>query len=214
MVTGGAHGIGAAMLRRFHREKPRALVVADRDLPGGRGGRQGARRPRRRLRRGARGGHRRARRARHARVRADRPLLSNAGIATGGGVEQPDDEWRRIFDINVMAHVWAARALSARDDRARRRLPAQHRVGGGPAHRRSARRPTRSPSTRRSRSPSGSRSPTATRHQGLVLCPQAVRTDDDRRRLNDGGVARVDGMHRARRTSPRRWWPASTPRRS
>ncbi|MCU1277230.1 MAG: putative oxidoreductase, partial [bacterium] len=30
-VTGGAHGIGAAMLRRFHREKPRGLVVADRD---------------------------------------------------------------------------------------------------------------------------------------------------------------------------------------
>ena len=37
-------------------------------------------------------------------------LCLNAGIAVGGGVEAPDEDWYRIFDINVMAHVWAVRA--------------------------------------------------------------------------------------------------------
>jgi NAD(P)-dependent dehydrogenase (short-subunit alcohol dehydrogenase family) len=38
-------------------------------------------------------------------------FCSNAGIATGGGVEAPDDAWQQIWDINVMAHVYAARAV-------------------------------------------------------------------------------------------------------
>ena len=36
---------------------------------------------------------------------------SNAGIAVGGGMETPNAEWQRTWDINVMAHVWAARHL-------------------------------------------------------------------------------------------------------
>jgi NAD(P)-dependent dehydrogenase (short-subunit alcohol dehydrogenase family) len=36
-------------------------------------------------------------------------FASNAGIAAGGGAEAPDAEWQRSWDINVMAHVWAAR---------------------------------------------------------------------------------------------------------
>jgi NAD(P)-dependent dehydrogenase (short-subunit alcohol dehydrogenase family) len=115
VVTGGAHGIGAAMLKRFHREKPRALVVADRDAAG-------AEALAREL-----GGTTTALAvacdvSREADIvalveRAQKEygaidlFVSNAGIAVGGGVETPDDEWRRIFDVNVMAHVWAARAL-------------------------------------------------------------------------------------------------------
>jgi NAD(P)-dependent dehydrogenase (short-subunit alcohol dehydrogenase family) len=113
VVTGGAHGIGAAMLRRFAREKPRALVVADRDAAGAEalakelGGTALA------------VGCDVSREADIVALveRATRELgaidlfVSNAGIAIGGGVDAPDAEWRRIFDINVMAHVWAARAL-------------------------------------------------------------------------------------------------------
>lgn len=36
-------------------------------------------------------------------------FCSNAGILTLGGVEVANDEWQRIWDINVMSHVWAAR---------------------------------------------------------------------------------------------------------
>jgi len=38
-------------------------------------------------------------------------FCSNAGIGVQGGAETPDAEWQRIWEINVMAHVWAARAL-------------------------------------------------------------------------------------------------------
>jgi NAD(P)-dependent dehydrogenase (short-subunit alcohol dehydrogenase family) len=38
-------------------------------------------------------------------------FCSNAGIAVGGGPEAADGDWRRIWDVNVMAHVYAARAV-------------------------------------------------------------------------------------------------------
>ena len=39
-------------------------------------------------------------------------FFSNAGIAgPGGGPEAPDDELELTWEINVMAHIWAARAL-------------------------------------------------------------------------------------------------------
>lgn len=36
---------------------------------------------------------------------------SNAGIGTGLGVEADDETWKRVFDVNVMGSVNAARAL-------------------------------------------------------------------------------------------------------
>ncbi len=38
-------------------------------------------------------------------------FCSNAGLGTAGGVETLDSEWQRFFDVNVMAHVYAARAV-------------------------------------------------------------------------------------------------------
>ena len=38
-------------------------------------------------------------------------FCSNAGIATGGGVDAPNEAWQQIWDVNVMAHVYAARAV-------------------------------------------------------------------------------------------------------
>lgn len=38
-------------------------------------------------------------------------MISNAGVAFAGGVESPDTEWQAIWEINLMAHVWAARQL-------------------------------------------------------------------------------------------------------
>ncbi|WP_299147891.1 SDR family oxidoreductase [uncultured Tateyamaria sp.] len=36
-------------------------------------------------------------------------FCSNAGVLIEGGTDLPDVDWQRLWDINVMAHVWAAR---------------------------------------------------------------------------------------------------------
>ena len=41
-------------------------------------------------------------------------FCSNAGILTMGGFEVSNDDWQKIWDINVMSHVWAARHLVPR----------------------------------------------------------------------------------------------------
>ena len=42
-------------------------------------------------------------------------FVANAGIGgQAGGVEVADDEWHRIWDINVMHHVWSARHMIPR----------------------------------------------------------------------------------------------------
>lgn len=38
-------------------------------------------------------------------------MCMNAGIATAGGVELPDVDWQHIWDVNVMSHVHAVRAV-------------------------------------------------------------------------------------------------------
>lgn len=41
-------------------------------------------------------------------------FVANAGIDHGGGLDTPDDVWRRVLDVNLMAHVHAARAMVPR----------------------------------------------------------------------------------------------------
>ncbi len=111
VVTGGAAGIGAALCRRFAAEGARGVVVADRDA-------DGARRVAAEI-----GGL-----AVEADVASESDVIrlveratahfgpidlfcSNAGVATVGGVDVPDAEWRRTWDVNVMAHIYAARAV-------------------------------------------------------------------------------------------------------
>ncbi len=36
-------------------------------------------------------------------------FVSNAGIAVDGGIDTPNDEWRKIIDVNLMSEVFAAR---------------------------------------------------------------------------------------------------------
>jgi NAD(P)-dependent dehydrogenase (short-subunit alcohol dehydrogenase family) len=38
-------------------------------------------------------------------------FMANAGVGTGGGPEAPDADWAFAWEVNVMAHVRAARAL-------------------------------------------------------------------------------------------------------
>ncbi len=112
VVTGGASGIGAAMCRRFSAEGAKTIVVADQNADGAR--RVAAELP------GA------CAIPTDVRVESDVQRLveqtietydaidlfcSNAGIAVGGGEDVPNADWQRIWDVNLMAHVYAARAV-------------------------------------------------------------------------------------------------------
>jgi NAD(P)-dependent dehydrogenase (short-subunit alcohol dehydrogenase family) len=112
VITGAGSGIGAALARRIAAEGPRSVVLADLDL-------RSAEVVAREI-----GGlaietdvsNETSIRTLVSRARdANGPIdlfCSNAGVpGPGGGPEAPDDEWQRIWEINVMAHVWAARAL-------------------------------------------------------------------------------------------------------
>ena len=111
VVTGGARGIGRALVQRFAGEQPRAIVVADID---GHGAEKAAREI------GAAGvqcdvsQERDVERlvkqveATHGKIDL---FCSNAGIAVAGGPEASDADWQRIWDVNVMAHVYVARHL-------------------------------------------------------------------------------------------------------
>ncbi|HXY48770.1 MAG TPA: SDR family oxidoreductase [Terriglobales bacterium] len=111
VVTGGGNGIGRALCRRFAAEGARAVVVADIQAAAAR---QVA---------SEIGGM--ALETDVAResdvVRLVQETLenfgvvdlfcSNAGVGTQGGVEAPDRDWARNWEVNVMAHVYAARAV-------------------------------------------------------------------------------------------------------
>jgi len=112
VVTGGAGGIGRALLRRFASEGARALVVADRELA-----------PAEAIAAEVGGLAVELDAASEDSVRAliatasaaNGPIdifISNAGVPGGmGGPETADEAWEEAWKVNVMAHVWAARVL-------------------------------------------------------------------------------------------------------
>jgi NAD(P)-dependent dehydrogenase (short-subunit alcohol dehydrogenase family) len=113
VVTGGAAGIGRAMCVRFVAEGARAVVIADREAaaahalaaelgPTAHGMACDVAAP------GALDALVAAVLAAHGAIDL---FCSNAGIGMAGGVELPDADWQRIWEVNVMAHVWAARAV-------------------------------------------------------------------------------------------------------
>ncbi|MFQ5699284.1 MAG: SDR family oxidoreductase [Myxococcota bacterium] len=193
VVTGGASGIGRELCRRFAREGARAVVVADLDGEGAEavaaeiGGL------------GCRVDVSVESEVRSLVERAEREngpidlLCSNAGIGIPGGVEVPSADWQRIWEINVMAHVYAARAV----------LPSMLARGEGYL--------LHTASAAGLLTQIGSAPYAVTKHaavalaewlairhgdQGIrvsVLCPQAVRTAMTAGSPN-GGVAGVDGM--------------------
>jgi len=111
VVTGGANGIGRALCRRFAAEGPKAVVVADLDATGAE-----------QLAQEIGGMAIETDVAREADVvrlvgEVTRKygvidlFCSNAGISVPGGVDVRDADWQRIWNIHVMAHVYAARAV-------------------------------------------------------------------------------------------------------
>lgn len=110
VVTGGASGIGEALIERFKAEGARALVVVDRDEAGAQAvaDRVG----------GTAVGLDVTDEEAIKTVVADTVaahgaldvFVSNAGYVTQGGLEVSNDEIQRMWEVHVMSHVYAARA--------------------------------------------------------------------------------------------------------
>ncbi len=193
VVTGGASGIGRALARRFKAEGAKTVVVADRDGDGARTVADeisgvahaidvaSAEQIRELV-------------AQTERERGPIDLFcSNAGILVLGGAEATDEEWDRIWQINVHSHVLAAREL----------VPRMIARGGGYL--------LNTASAAGLLTQIGSAPYSVTKHaavgfaewlsithghQGLkvsVLCPQAVRSAMTAG-SDEGGVAGVDGL--------------------
>jgi NAD(P)-dependent dehydrogenase (short-subunit alcohol dehydrogenase family) len=192
VVTGAAGGIGRALALRCHAAGAAHVVCADRDAGGAT------------ATAAAIGGTAiETDVSREAEIAAliDRvetdigPIglfCSNAGITARGGPELPDAIWQNMWDINVMAHVWAARHL----------VPRMIARGGGYL--------LNTASAAGLLNQVGSAPYGVTKHaavglaewlaltygdQGIkvsVLCPQAVNTA--MMKGKEGGVAAVDGM--------------------
>lgn len=112
VVTGGASGIGKALCERFAAEGARSVVVLDQNGDGATAVAD------------AIGG-----RAEQVDVSSEADitavlrqieddlgpidlLCNNAGIASGGDpLTTPLDEWQRQWDVNVMSHIYAIRAV-------------------------------------------------------------------------------------------------------
>ncbi|EHR60930.1 SDR family oxidoreductase [Saccharomonospora cyanea] len=113
VVTGGGRGIGAALAARLAAEGARVVVS---DLDG-----DAASAVAERIGGLAVAGDAASEEGVRVLVAAARAHLgeidlfcANAGIAVSGGPEAPEEEWARVWEVNVMAHVRAARELLPR----------------------------------------------------------------------------------------------------
>lgn len=126
LITGGAHGIGRALAERFHAEGAKGIAIADLDLDaaqkvadtvGGLAIRTDV---------SSEDSVRAAVAQTEERLGPIDLLCSNAGILYSDApgwmaTSQANEQWDRLWKVNVMAHVWGARAV----------LPAMIRRGHG-----------------------------------------------------------------------------------
>ena len=193
IVTGAASGIGRGLCLRFAKEGAKAIIAADVNEAGAKA-----------VAGEVKGDavvcdvRKEADMVRLAKFAEDKYgridlFCSNAGIIAIGGYEVDNESWQRIWEINVLAHVFAARAV----------MPGMIKRGGGAF--------MITASAAGLLSQIGSLPYSVTKHaavglaenleityggQGIqvfALCPQAV--DTEMTKMSEGGgVAGVDGL--------------------
>jgi NAD(P)-dependent dehydrogenase (short-subunit alcohol dehydrogenase family) len=111
IVTGGANGIGRALCHKFAQEGAKAVIVSDIDVHGA----EQVADEIKSVAIPANVGQEREVARLVETVTRDFGRVdlfcSNAGIGVAGGEEAPDADWERSWQINVMSHVFAARAV-------------------------------------------------------------------------------------------------------
>lgn len=196
VVTGGASGIGKSLCERFAREGAKAIVVSDINQDGIDATVADISASTQALGVRTDVGDEKDVNALVSKALEEFGQIdlfcSNAGIFTAGGESVSTDAWQSIWDINVMSHVFAARAV----------LPGMLERGEGYF--------LNTSSAAGLLSQVGSAPYSVTKHAAIgfaewlsitygkrgikvsVLCPQAVRTAMTAG--GDGGVAGLDGM--------------------
>lgn len=192
VVTGAAGGIGRALALRFAAAGARKIICADIDLGGAEATAAMIDGVARRVNVASEDDIQALIEETEANVGPIDLFCSNAGILIPGGAEVANDGWQRIWDINVMAHVFAARHL----------VPLMAARGGGYL--------LNTASAAGLLSQVGSAPYAVTKHAAValaewlalthgddgikvsVLCPQAVRTDMTKG--HEDGVASINGM--------------------
>ena len=111
VVTGGASGIGKALAEAFHREGARHVVVADRNEAGAKGVADAIGGTGIGLDVADEGAVRDLVEAVTSNIGPIDLFMSNAGYVTMGGLEVPNEEINDMWDVHVMSHVYAARAV-------------------------------------------------------------------------------------------------------
>jgi NAD(P)-dependent dehydrogenase (short-subunit alcohol dehydrogenase family) len=113
VVTGGGNGIGRALARRFAAEGALGVTVVDRDAEAVQAvaGELGAVGLSLTADVGVEADIVRVVEETEARFGPIDLFCSNAGIGGGGGIEAAGEVWQSVWEINLMAHVYAARAV-------------------------------------------------------------------------------------------------------
>jgi NAD(P)-dependent dehydrogenase (short-subunit alcohol dehydrogenase family) len=192
VVTGAAGGIGRALALRFAAAGARKIICADIDIDGAEATAAMIDGVAHRVNVASEGDIKALIEDTEATIGPIDLFCSNAGILIPGGAEVANDGWQRIWDINVMAHVYAARHL----------VPLMAARGGGYL--------LNTASAAGLLSQVGSAPYAVTKHAAValaewlalthgdegikvsVLCPQAVRTEMTKG--HEDGVASINGM--------------------
>lgn len=111
VVTGGANGIGRALCHAFANEGARAVVVADLDEKCAKHVAEEIQGTAIATNVGKESDVQRLVEQTTRQFGQIDFFCSNAGIGVQGGIDAPDEDWQRSWDVNVMAHVYAARAV-------------------------------------------------------------------------------------------------------
>ena len=121
VVTGGASGIGKAMAERFHQEGAKHIVVADLDGPGAQAVASSVSGWGTALDVASEEQIAELIETTEDRFGSIDLFCSNAGIGIGKGLDEPVEVWQKIWEVNTLSHVFAAKHL----------IPRMKQRGGG-----------------------------------------------------------------------------------